>query len=154
MYSKHFLNLNTPGMKSIEISNDPADTRIYRPVMAGVMAGIIATLLNLIYDQTYRSSTGFSLSPLINVASIIFGTMLVLSIIGFLYALMDQYRQMVCRPSYNCLCRSYHPLHLAGLSYTSLRQSRFNSSVQGIIIGHRDHIGFLRFYFDSTVYKN
>jgi len=78
-------------MKSIEISNDPADTRIYRPVMAGVMAGIIATLLNLIYDQTYRGSTGFSLSPLINVASIIFGTMLILTIIGFLYALMDQF---------------------------------------------------------------
>ena len=77
-------------MKSIEISNDPAETRIYRPVMAGVMAGIIATVLNLIYDQTYRGSTGFSLSPLINVASIIFGTMLVLSIIGFLFAMMDQ----------------------------------------------------------------
>ena len=86
-----FLNLNTPDMKSIEINNDPAEAKIYRPVMAGVIAGIIATVLNLLYDLTYRSSTGFTLSAIINVASIIFGTMLVLLIIGFLFALMDRF---------------------------------------------------------------
>ena len=33
---------------------------IYKPVMAGVMAGFIATVLNIVYDVIYRSETGFS----------------------------------------------------------------------------------------------
>ncbi|MEO5947846.1 MAG: hypothetical protein ABIP79_13590 [Chitinophagaceae bacterium] len=68
---------------------------IYKPLMAGLMAGIIATVLNIFYDVMYRSATGFSLSDIINVSSIIFGTVLALLIAGSIFALLERYTRYV-----------------------------------------------------------
>ena len=63
----------------------PKQTPISKSVLAGVFAGIIATLANLVYDFSVRSITQFAPSQIINVASIIFGSMLLLSVCGLIY---------------------------------------------------------------------
>jgi len=58
-------------------------------VMGSVFAGIAATLINLAFDYFYRASVHFYASEIINVASIIFATMLLFTIAGFLYFALD-----------------------------------------------------------------
>lgn len=70
----------------------------YKPIMAGLFTGIIATLLNMIFDVFYRQATGFELSAIINVASIIFGTLLILLFAGALFALLDRFINHVTIP--------------------------------------------------------
>jgi hypothetical protein len=67
------------------------EVHIYRPIMAGTMAGIIASVLNIFFDVVFRGATGFSLSAIINIATIIFATMLVLALAGVIYALIDKF---------------------------------------------------------------
>jgi len=67
------------------------ESHAYKPIMAGLFAGIFATILSMIFDVVYRNITGFSLSAIINVASIIFAVLLVLVIAGSIYAVMDRY---------------------------------------------------------------
>lgn len=66
-------------------------THFSRSVLAGLFAGIIATLLNLIFNVFYREYTLFPLNDIINVSSLIFATCLVLTIAGVIYHYMDQY---------------------------------------------------------------
>lgn len=54
-------------------------------VLAGVFAGLAATLGNLGYDVLIRSITEFSPSQIINVATIIFATMIIFTICGVAY---------------------------------------------------------------------
>lgn len=67
------------------------DGHIYKPLMAGLFAGYIATIVNLVYDLFFRSYTAFPLHELINVSTIIFGTLLLLPIAGLAYAFFDRY---------------------------------------------------------------
>lgn len=60
-------------------------TLFYRSLMAGVFAGIMATMANLAFDIGWRQYTAFPLSDLINVSSIIFATLIVLTIAGLSY---------------------------------------------------------------------
>ena len=64
---------------------------VYRPVMAGLFVGIIATVFNIFYDVMYRESTGFELSTIINVSTLIFGTLLLTLFAGSIYALLAQF---------------------------------------------------------------
>lgn len=58
-------------------------------VMGSVFAGIAATLVNLAFDYFFRLSVHFYASEIINVASIIFATMLLFTIAGLLYFALD-----------------------------------------------------------------
>jgi hypothetical protein len=61
-------------------------TTFYRATLSALFAGIMATLLCLGYDIAYRDETGFSLSPLINVSSIIFIVNIIFLIVGIAYS--------------------------------------------------------------------
>lgn len=63
---------------------------VYRPLMAGLFVGILATVFNIFYDVVYRESTGFELSTIINVSTLIFGTLLLLLIAGTIYAVLQR----------------------------------------------------------------
>lgn len=59
--------------------------------MAGAFAGIGATLINLAYDYFYRQASSFSPSEIINVASIIFATMIIFLIAGLAYFFLSKF---------------------------------------------------------------
>jgi hypothetical protein len=80
------------------MSNEFDLSKAYRPLMAGVFAGIIALFLNLVFDIYYRDITRFPLSQIINVASIIFGTLLLMTLAGVAFAVMSLYIKHVTIP--------------------------------------------------------
>jgi hypothetical protein len=73
---------------------------VYRPMMAGLFVGIIATVFNIFYDVIYRESTGFELSTIINVSTLIFGTLLLTLAAGSIYGLLAQF---IKKPALVCL---------------------------------------------------
>ncbi|MGN6294074.1 MAG: hypothetical protein ACTHMV_15110 [Chitinophagaceae bacterium] len=70
----------------------------YKPIMAGLFAGIVASLLNIFYDAIFRGATGYSLPELINVSTIIFGTLFILFVAGTVFAIMDRYMKHATVP--------------------------------------------------------
>jgi len=72
-------------MEKIEESS-----RIYKPMMAGLFAGYFATIANLVYDLAFRNYVDFPLHELINVSTLIFATLFVLTIAGCLLALSEK----------------------------------------------------------------
>ena len=67
-------------------------TNLSKAVQAGLLAGILSTLACLTYDFIFRSITLFSLSPaLINVATIIFASLLILLTSSIIYYLLATY---------------------------------------------------------------
>jgi len=56
-----------------------------KSVMAGLFAGITATVLALIYNAYFRGYTNFSMSMIINVSSIIFALTILLTIAGIIF---------------------------------------------------------------------
>lgn len=64
---------------------------IYKPVMAGLLVGIVATILSIVYDIIFRDITSFPMHELVNVSTLIFGILLLLTIAGCLFALIDRY---------------------------------------------------------------
>ncbi len=56
-----------------------------KSILAGVFAGLAATLVNLAYNYFYRAAVQFYPSEIINVSTIIFVTMLLLTVCGLLY---------------------------------------------------------------------
>ncbi|WP_018630238.1 DUF6069 family protein [Niabella aurantiaca] len=66
------------------------NSHIYRPLMAGLFAGYIATVFNLIYDVLFRQSTTFPLHELVNVSTIIFATLFALPLAGIVFAAIDR----------------------------------------------------------------
>lgn len=63
----------------------PYRTRFSDIVLTGVFAGIAATLLCIVYYLAFKDITGYPLSSLLNVASLIFAINTVFLVIGFLY---------------------------------------------------------------------
>ncbi len=59
-------------------------TLLSRCVLSGVLAGFIAVLLNIVYNFIYRAATGFALSEVFNIASLIFSSILLTLIAGIL----------------------------------------------------------------------
>lgn len=66
------------------------NSHIYKPLMAGLFAGYIATVFNLVYDVLFRESTTFPLHDLVNVSTIIFATLFALPLAGVVFALIDR----------------------------------------------------------------
>ncbi|MDE3144377.1 MAG: hypothetical protein KGL19_09500 [Bacteroidota bacterium] len=67
-------------------------TVLSKSIQAGLFAGILSTIVCLAYDFIFRSITFFSLSPaMINVATIIFGSLLILLASGIIYYLLFTY---------------------------------------------------------------
>lgn len=64
---------------------DSPSSPFYRSLMTGLFVGIIDTLLCLIYNLIYRERTGFDLSSIINVSSLIFFINLLFPVIGIIY---------------------------------------------------------------------
>ncbi|MGJ7033115.1 DUF6069 family protein [Niabella hirudinis] len=66
------------------------DNHIYKPLMAGLFAGYIATVFNLVFDVFFRQKTDFPLHELINVSTIIFATLFALPLAGIAFAAIDR----------------------------------------------------------------
>ena len=64
---------------------DYPQTRLSKTLLTGVFAGIVATLINLAYDFFFRYYAKLYPSEIINVSSIIFGSMLLCTIAGIIY---------------------------------------------------------------------
>lgn len=70
---------------------DYPQTRLSKTLLTGVFAGIVATLINLAYDFFFRYFEKLYPSEFINVSSIIFATMLLFTIAGIIYFLLDKF---------------------------------------------------------------
>jgi p-aminobenzoyl-glutamate transporter AbgT len=70
------------------MNSDHVRTPFYRATLTALFVGIMATLLCLGYDIFYRDETGFSLSTIINVSSIIFLVNLIFLIVGVIYSML------------------------------------------------------------------
>lgn len=66
-------------------SYDFPKSTFYQAMITGFFVGFFATVVCLIYNITYRGITGFPLSSLINVSSIIFLVNLLFPVIGIIY---------------------------------------------------------------------
>lgn len=60
-------------------------------LFSGVFSGFVLTIVNLVYDFVYRGITQYDYSQIINVSSIIFLSMLLLTVAGFIYFLLVKY---------------------------------------------------------------
>lgn len=60
-------------------------TPFSRATLTGLFAGLVATFLCLIYNIAYRERTGFELSEIINVSSVIFMVNLLFVMLGVIY---------------------------------------------------------------------
>ncbi|MDR3713179.1 MAG: hypothetical protein P4L51_10220 [Puia sp.] len=73
------------------------DEQIYpfgKTLLTGVFAGIVATVICLFYNILYRDATGFTLSEIINVSSLIFGVNIVFLVIGLIYSVLQRFFKM------------------------------------------------------------
>src|SRR4051812_21403413 len=71
---------------------DYPHTPLSKSVMAGLATGIMATVINLIYNFIFRGITKLSLSvSVINVSTIIFATMILCIIAGLIYYFIVSY---------------------------------------------------------------
>jgi hypothetical protein len=59
-----------------------------KTLLTSVFVGFIATILCLIYNIIYRESTGFQLSDVINVSTLIFGVNLIFVVIGLVHFIL------------------------------------------------------------------
>lgn len=65
-------------------------SRFYQAMMTGLFVGFVSTLICLIYNIIFRSSTKFDLSDIINVSSLIFTINLAFVIVGIIYYVLLQ----------------------------------------------------------------
>ena len=70
---------------------DYPQTKLSKSLLTGVFAGIIATLVNLVYDYFYRDLVKYYPSEIINVSSIIFATMLFFTVAGIIYFFLSKF---------------------------------------------------------------
>lgn len=73
------------------MNHDYEPTEFSKSLLAGVFAGIAATVLGLVYNAWFREKAGFSLSEIINVSTIIFIVILMVTIAGLIFYLFHHY---------------------------------------------------------------
>ena len=73
------------------MNQDYEQTELSKSVLAGLFAGITATTLSLIFNVCFRRINGFSLSAIINVSTIIFSLILVVTISGVIFYFFHHY---------------------------------------------------------------
>lgn len=66
---------------------DYKKTTFSKALLAGVFAGILATCLSLVFNGIIRRESGLALSAIINVSTLIFSLIIILTLIGLLYHL-------------------------------------------------------------------
>jgi hypothetical protein len=66
-------------------------TEFTKSLLAGVFAGIAATVLSLLFNTFFRGTTGFFLSELINVSTVIFTLLTLGTIAGPTFYLFHHY---------------------------------------------------------------
>lgn len=70
---------------------DYEQTEFSRSLLAGVFAGIAATFFSLLYDSYFRFFTGFTFSEMINVSTIIFALLLIVTLAGVIFYFFHHY---------------------------------------------------------------
>jgi hypothetical protein len=68
-------------------------TPLSKSLLTSVFVGITASFVCLVYNGIYRNETGFIVSDIINVGSIIFGVNILFFTLGFLFYLTTQIRK-------------------------------------------------------------
>jgi hypothetical protein len=72
--------------------NDPANKASFsKSLLAGLLTGIVAALLNLIYTLVYRETTGFATAKIIMPLSIFLGFPILLALAGSIYFLLKKH---------------------------------------------------------------
>ena len=64
---------------------DFKQTLLSRCLLSGLLAGLAAVIANFIFNYIYREATGYTLSEVVNVVSIIFSSIIVTLVAGVLY---------------------------------------------------------------------
>lgn len=67
------------------MNHDYEETPFSKSVLSGVFAGIAATVFILIYNFIYRGGTAFPLSEIINVSTVIFASLIILTVTGVIF---------------------------------------------------------------------
>jgi len=78
-------------LKLYFMNYDYEQTEFSKSLLAGVFAGISATILSLLYNAFFRGIIGFNLSDIINVSTIIFALMTVVTIAGVIFYFFHHY---------------------------------------------------------------
>ncbi len=73
------------------MNHDYEHTEFSKSLLAGLFAGITATVLSLIFNSFFRGTIGFHLSELINVSTIIFALLLVVTLAGVCFYFFHHY---------------------------------------------------------------
>ena len=70
---------------------DYEQTEFSKSILSGLFAGIIATWASLVFNILFRGITQFNPSAIINVSSIIIGSVLILTIAGLVFYFFQHY---------------------------------------------------------------
>ena len=70
---------------------DFKQTEFSKSILAGLFAGIAATILSLCYNIGFRYYSGYSLSAILNVSTIIFIVLLLATIAGSVFYVLHHY---------------------------------------------------------------
>lgn len=70
---------------------DYEQTDLSKSVLAGLFAGIMATCASLVFNMIFRGITQFNPSAIINVSSIIIGSVFILTVAGVLFYFFQHY---------------------------------------------------------------
>jgi hypothetical protein len=73
------------------MNHDYEQTEFSKSLLAGLFAGIAATFFSLLYNSYFRLYTGFPLSEMVNVSTIIFALVLIVTVAGLIFYLFHHY---------------------------------------------------------------
>lgn len=73
------------------MNHDYEHTEFSKALLAGVFGGISATVLSLAFNFIFRGTMAFNLSEIINVSTIIFALLLVVTIAGLIFYVFHHY---------------------------------------------------------------
>jgi hypothetical protein len=103
---------------------DYEQTEFSKSVLSGLFAGIIATFASLAFNMLFRSITQFNPSAIINVSSIIIGSVLILTIAGVIFYFFQHYIK-----GGSILFRIFFLLLTAIATYFSMRVQRSTNAI-------------------------
>lgn len=73
------------------MNHDYEQTEFSKSLLAGVFAGITATVLSLVFNAFFRRIIGFNLSDIINVSTLIFVLILIVTTAGIIFYFFHHY---------------------------------------------------------------
>lgn len=114
---------------------DYPQTRLSKTLLTGVFAGIVATLINLVYDYFYRDFVKFYPSEFINVSSIIFTTMLLFTLAGIIYFLLSKFIKHGHIVYIVIFCVLTIISFVAGMHVNRASDPSINQAFRGLLLG-------------------